>query len=257
MGAITRILESIFGSLGNMINNMPQRAKKEIKSGFFGLIFVGCIAGAIMGFINGKEAAKIPGEPLAASIKDLFEYERSKEMRDGDFGNFLENNLIAESQYNDLDKTQFRTRESMSQAYDNIPIDPQTSPALSLADMNIPQDLIDGNYKTEGSVGSVNTIKRRTPESLLPEEIKADKLAPLETDENFKSDNSVKKLSTPSNEVKSEIPSQIDLNPDKLAPAEKNENLVPDKSINNISTPREKSQPEIPSQIDYSKEIIR
>jgi hypothetical protein len=123
--------------------------------------------------------------------------------------------------------------------------------------MNIPQDLIEGNYKTESPEGDVNKIKRRPPESLLPEEVKANKLAPIDIDENFNPNNSVKKFSTTNNESKSEIPNQIDLNPDRLIPLETIENLIQEKPIRDSSTPRDKPKQEIPGQIDYSKEIIR
>jgi len=199
--------------------------------------------GAVIGFVKGKSAATIPGAPLVSSISELFEFSRSREMRDGDFGNLLESNLITEIKPGELDKVQFKTRESMHQAYDSTIIDPQRSPDSSVSDMNIPQDLIEGNYRADGSVGDANKIRRREPELVFPDEIQAD--------------SSVKKISTENNEVKSIIPNQIDLNSDSLAPLERSENFMQSNPINDTSTPREKPKPEIPSQIDFSKEIIR
>ena len=244
MGGIFRIINSLFRSVDNMVTKIPKQTRKEIKGGFFALVFLGCVVGSIIGFISGQNAAQIPGQPLVSSINELFEYSRSKEMRDGDFGTLLESNLINEFQHGELAKAQFRTRESMHQAYDSNIIDPQRSPALSLADMNIPQDLIEGNYRADGT--DVNKIKRREPDAISPEGIQADKLSPLPVDENA---NAVRKID---NEVKSIIPNQID-----LSPTPKNENLSPEKSSGDTSTPREKAKPEIPSQIDYSQEIIR
>ena len=260
MASIIHILQTVSESINRIINNISPRLKKDIKRGFFALIFICSIVGAVIGIVLGNHAASIPGAPLVSSMNDLLEYARYREKPDGDFGNMLESSLIAEVKYRELDKTQFRTREPMNQAYNNIPIEPQTSQALSVADMNVPQDLIEGNYRDNPIAGDVNIIKRRSTESLIPAEIKTDGLAPLETDEKFKSDNTVKNLSATEGKLKPEIPNQIDLNSDKLTSPATSEKIIIDKTEKDLTIPNEsrnKSQPKIPGQIDTGKEIIR
>ena len=263
MGAIKQMFQKLLGSIEETITRIPWKTKQTIKLEFYAVIFIFCIIGAIIGFTKGKNAATIGGEPIAASMNELFEFERSRQMRDGDFGSLLESNLITQSMHsnNELDKMQFRTREPMNQVYSSTLIEPRTSPDLSVADMNIPQGLIEGNYRNTPPAGDASRIDRRLPDSTPLEGANVNRsLAPLQVDNNPALNDSVNRLSAPRNESRDRIPNQIDLNVDKspigdIMSSEANESSISDRPVQRLSNPRDESK--IPSQIDYSKEIIR
>jgi hypothetical protein len=242
--------------MDGLIHRIPKKIRNQIKNEFYAVIFILCIIGAVIGYINGKNAAQIGGQPLVTSMNDLFSYARSKEMRDGDFGSLIESNLIAEPQYNDLTKVRFRTREPMHQTFDNILIEPRTTHPLSVANMNIPQGLIEGNYRSERPAGDVGRVDRRPTDSTLPEAVVPNRLAPLETDEFRTIDRSVNRLSQ--TQDLSRIPNQIDRNLDSLIPLEEtSEPEIRNRSIERPSQPQDPSKSRIPEQIDLSSEIIR
>lgn len=90
MDKIFEILEQAFSFVDGFIDTMDKNLRDNIRRGFFTLVFFIVMAGIIMGYKAGQEAARIKSPPLAATTNEAFELDLVREGSGTDMDRILE-----------------------------------------------------------------------------------------------------------------------------------------------------------------------
>jgi phosphoribulokinase len=94
MNPVFKILDTVFGSIGDILNSISPSIQRTIRNAFFFLIFVIAMVGAYFGYNKGKGAASIKSDPLAKYTNQVFDIDIKRERDDGKFGDMLETESI-------------------------------------------------------------------------------------------------------------------------------------------------------------------
>lgn len=177
------IIHNIFGKADKTISRMDQKTSRTIRSAFFMIIGILCIAGIAIGYKMGKSSAAIKSSPLARFTNEVFDIDMSREKSEGRFTDMIDSDLIDEARKENPSKVKFPSNERMDPDIDRGVIEVEkdvkrkSSPSLSEGDV-----ILEGKYRSDTlKKGDVSPLKK----DIKPFEDREDKIT---------SDEKVKKL---------------------------------------------------------------
>jgi hypothetical protein len=146
-----------------MIGKIPKKTQQTVRSVFILLIFVATVTGIIMGFMWGKDAAKIKSAPIIERTNDAFELDMKREKPEGNFS-VLDSEMVNEMKKMDMSKTQFSSRTSMEPEVDKGIIEGESGRKVRQSSELRSQDpYFEGDYKKKPSIESdVKSIDRKS-----------------------------------------------------------------------------------------------
>ncbi len=118
MNPIFKILDTVFGSIGDVLSNISPGVQRTIRSAFFTLIFIIAMVGIYIGYTKGKNAASIKSDPLAKFTNQVFDIDIKRERDDGKFGDMLETESINEMKISDPKKNKYATKDRFDPDFD-------------------------------------------------------------------------------------------------------------------------------------------
>jgi hypothetical protein len=190
-----------------MINRIPRRSQQSIKSIFGLIIFAGVIAGGVVGFQRGRNAAEIKSAPLINYTNDAFEVDVKREREGGNFSTMLDSEVINEMKRIDAEKMRFPTKTNLEPEADRGIVEPESGrKAKESPEIKEAEPLFEGDYRSKGGpAADVRSIERKgaTPATEPNTVIEKEKsgLEPLperetvkKPDANFRRDTDVRQL---------------------------------------------------------------
>ncbi len=118
MNPIFKILDTVFGSIGNILNDISPSIQRTIRSAFFSLIFIIAMVGIYFGYTKGKNAATIKSDPLAKFTNQVFDIDIKRERDDGRFGDMIESETINEMKISDPNKIKYPAKDRFDPDFD-------------------------------------------------------------------------------------------------------------------------------------------
>lgn len=155
MNPVIRILQKGLGIINNIINGLNKKTVNMIKQSFYLLIFIFIIAGMIIGYNMGKDAATIKNPPLTEYTNQVFEIDMSREKEEGKFGSMLETELINESKYSKKNKIKFPQQENLKPDFDDTIFEPEKKIKIRKTPvLDTRERLFEGKTKRDEIIGS-------------------------------------------------------------------------------------------------------
>jgi len=161
MNPVIQIIQKIIITINRLIDGLNKNTVKSIKQGASFLLFILVMTGIIIGFISGRESARIKAPPLARTANETFDVDISREKDEGNFGSMLESQLLNETRYSKLNKVRFPSKENMSPYYQKGIIEHDKGKKDDGSDMLYDPKQFEGKYRPDDSVkGDVEPLKR-------------------------------------------------------------------------------------------------
>jgi len=111
MNPVIKIINQAIIIINKLINHIDRKTAETIKHSFYFLVFILIIAGAIIGYNNGKRAAKMYGKPLNESTNSIFDVKIKAESGTGRFQSMLDTELMEEQKEMQLRKNELPANE--------------------------------------------------------------------------------------------------------------------------------------------------
>ncbi len=189
MNRILDILKSIPVTILRLINNLDKKTEETIKQAAFSLGFVMLVTAVIVGYMMGKDEARIKDAPLAEYVNDAFRIDISREKDDSSLGKMLESELITESRYSSYRKIQYPSQDIIEQETDDSVFSPSDRRKGSEPAAEINNSIEEGKYRPLTEESKVSPLTRRQDKS-IDESLVTGKDATAESPKKTKKDNS-------------------------------------------------------------------
>ena len=145
---------AVFG-IDRLINSIPIRTQQTVKSLFYLVLFGLTIGGAVLGAIQGKDAAKIKSSPIIENTNDAFEIDIKREREGGNYASMLDTEVINEMKKIDKDKIQFPSRSNLEPETDRGIIEPESPRKVRPSpDVTVQDPLFEGDYRSKRGIDS-------------------------------------------------------------------------------------------------------
>jgi len=149
MNPLIKILRNAVTTLNNLINGLKPDVIRNIKQGFYFLVFILTIVVIVIGYNMGREAARIKRPPLAGKVNEVFEIDVSREK--GEKGSLsMQDSKFFIEQYQRAKRPElpYKSAESLKPRGDTGIIDDLTEkrrPKRPALKGNI--DILEGDYR--------------------------------------------------------------------------------------------------------------
>lgn len=151
MDAFFKIISNLIITLNKIINNLDKKTLETIKKSFYSAVIILGTLAIMIGYFNGKGAAKRTGESIAPTTDSVFDFTRGRERDTAQFRSMLETELINELKEANLTKNQFPSNERLEMKLNNNIIEserldtkielPQPDPKTMLIEIDRSEDM--------------------------------------------------------------------------------------------------------------------
>ncbi len=178
-GAITKL----FDILNKLFDSIDARTLQSIRNGFFTLVFLLMVAGAIVGYNMGTDSARVKSPPLVDSTNDIFDIDISRSKNEGSFSEMLDTEDIREGERRPSERTAYPAQEQMEpETEDGIFDSPKIIEKKRRPSISVEDPVIEGEYTAKQyQKGDVRDVRKNARASdTSPELITGDEKGAME-----------------------------------------------------------------------------